>query len=463
VAAAGALAAGATVVPASQAAGAGITEATVDGLWPRTLGSGGRPTSDQMLAQLARDHGKGEPVMFVDLAAVDRNAKVVVDFAQAHGWHVRPALKVFQSPKLCAYILHLLPEPRGLVFHLRTLDQIMTAAPAGTDLLMGYPPSRGELQAYLGSAPPRGQRPHRLTLMASSIEILQDMARLARTTPRPVPLDVALEFDSGEGRGGFHHPPQISAAIKLLRRERRRLRLRAIVCYDGHATASPDETWRQSVAKQASEFLKGYLDQLHAEGGDLYDAAKLIRNGPGSSNYRNWAGKPEINEISPGSAFVYAGYLSSGFDSQGLSRALTQAAPVLKDVGPYPSTLFTKIPIPPITGEEYFLRGSTWPDQAGVQPAFVHPSGVQDDEREGGRCMVYAPRGELTTSDYVLCWPNQGGDGVDYFGALQAVRSGRIVDVWPTFTRWGTSVSGRLEALPAGSSPPGHSGHGFTG
>ena len=50
--------------------------------------------------------------------------------------------------------------------------------------------------------------------------------------------------------------------------------------------------------------------------------------------------------------------------------------------------------------------------------------------------------GELTTSDYVLCWPNQGGDGIDYFGALYAVRSGRVVDVWPTFTRWGTPGGG---------------------
>jgi D-serine deaminase-like pyridoxal phosphate-dependent protein len=441
---------------AAKAPGESATAADIEvgASFPRALGSGGQPTSNEVLARLARDFGKGEPVMFVDLAAVDRNARVVVDFARANKWHVRPALKVFQSPKLCAYILHLLPEPRGLVFHLRTVDQIMTAAPAGTDLLMGYPPTRGELRAYLTSAPLPGQRPHRLTLMASSTEILEDMARLARTTPRAVPLDVALEFDSGEGRGGFHHPPQISQAIKLLRRERRWLRLRAVVCYDGHATATAADSWRQFVAQQASGFLEGYLDQLHAEGSDLYDAAKLIRNGPGSSNYRNWAGKPEINEISPGSAFVYAGYLRDGFDTQGLARSLTQAAPVLKDVGPYPSTLFTKIPIPPITGEEYFLKGSTWPDQGGIQPAFIYPKGVQDDEREGGRCMVYAPRGELSTSDYVLCWPNQGGDGIDYFGALQVVRSGRILDVWPTFTRWGTAVAPRSHR-PATPQPQG--------
>jgi D-serine deaminase-like pyridoxal phosphate-dependent protein len=442
VAAAGALAAAAGAEAPGEPATALELQGVADDSFPAGLGSGGRPTSDRTLAALAREHGRGEPAMFVDLAAVDRNAKVIVEFARAHGWHVRPALKVFQSPKLCAYILHLLPKPRGLVFHLRTVDQIMTTAPAGTDLLMGYPPTRGELRAYLGSIAPRGQRPYRLTLLASSMEILRDMARLARTTRRPVPLDIALEFDSGEGRGGFHHPPQISAAIKLLRKERRLLRLRAVVCYDGLATLTGQESWRQFVAKQASQFLKGYLDQLHAEGGDLYDPGKLIRNGPGSSNYRNWAGKPEINEISPGSAFVYAGYLHDGFDTQGLSRALTQAAPVLKDVGPYPSTEFTKIPIPPIIGEEYFLKGSTWPDQAGVQPPFVYPPGVHDDQREGGRCMVYAPRGELTTSDYVLCWPNQGGDGIDYFGALQVVRSGRIIDTWPTFTRWGTPTKG---------------------
>jgi D-serine deaminase-like pyridoxal phosphate-dependent protein len=438
VAAAGPRAAATTNTDPNQAAGSIGSVQTCDGQFPRALGSGGAPTTNEGLARLAREHGDGEPVMFVDLAAVDRNAKVIVDFARAQGWHVRPALKVFQSPKLCAYILHLLPEPRGLVFHLRTVDQIMTAAPAGTDLLMGYPPTRGELHAYLRSAPPKRQRPHRLTLLASSIEILQDMARLAKTTPRRVPLGVALEFDSGEGRGGFHHPPQISAAIKLLRRERRVLRLRGLVCYDGLATVSGEESWRQYIAKMSSGFLKGYLDQLHAEGGDLYDPSKLIRNGPGSSNYRNWVGRPEINEISPGSAFVYAGYLHNGFDTQGLSRALTQAAPVLKNVGPYPSTEFTKVPIPPILGEEYFLLGSTWPDQAGIQPPFVYPKKVQDDLREGGRCMVWAPRGELTTSDYVLCWPNQGGDGIDYFGALQVVRSGRIIDTWPTFTRWST-------------------------
>jgi len=429
---------GATALVGTSFAGSSASDAFVD---PRpaaaVLGSGGNPTSYPGLARLARSHGAGEPLMFVDLAAVDRNARVVVRFAQANHWAVRPALKAFQCPQLCAYILSRLPKPRGLVFHLRTVDQIMCRAPVGTDLLMGYPPTRGELRAYLQSAPPSGQRTHRLTLLASSVELLEEMAQLARTTPRRVPLDVGLELDSGEGRGGFHWAKDITAAITLLRRHRDRLRLRAVICYDGHATLTGEQSWRRQVAKQAQQHYIRYLRQLHDEGSDLFDAATLIRNGPASSNYRNWAGSRVCNEISPGSAFVYAGYLKT-FDHQGLASALTQAAPVLKDVGPYPSAPFTKVPLPPITGEEYFLKGSTWPDQGGTQPAFVYPAGVNDDLAEGGRCMVYAPPHELSTEDYVLCWPNQSGDGIDYFGALHAVRGGRIVDLWPTFTRWST-------------------------
>ena len=100
IAAAGALAA-ATVAPDVATATPRALPATAPA-FPVQYGSGGHPTSNETLAKLARDHGKGEPVMFVDLAAVDQNAKLIANFAQAHHWHVRPALKVFQSPLLCA-------------------------------------------------------------------------------------------------------------------------------------------------------------------------------------------------------------------------------------------------------------------------------------------------------------------------------------------------------------------------
>jgi D-serine deaminase-like pyridoxal phosphate-dependent protein len=403
------------------------------------LGHGGTPTDYPTIARLAREHGRGEPIMFVDLAAVDRNAQVVLSLARRNGWGVRPALKAFQNAELCAYVMRLMPEPRGLIFHMRQVDQVLAVAPEGTDLMMGYPPTPGELRAFLLRRPPRGQPRHRLRFLASSLNILQELADLALVTPRRVPLEVGLEFQSGEGRGGFQKPEDISAALRLLRDARKRLRLTCVLCYDGHATLNGAQPYRKLVAVQAQRFYEQYLEQLRAEGAGLYDEQTLIRNGPASANYHNWAGSTVCNEISPGSAFMYAGYLSSGgFDNAGLAPAMTQCAPVLKDIGPYPSVPVYKIPVPGDTNEEYFVIGSSWPDQGGNQPAFVYPAGTSDDPLEGGRAAIYAPRGSLGPDDYVLCWPNQTGDGVDYFGSLSAIRDGRVLATWPNFTRWAT-------------------------
>jgi hypothetical protein len=81
VTAAGAAAAAAATVAAPQVAAASESIARTGAARP--LGSGGRPTINPTLARLAREHGRGEPVMFVDLAAVDQNAKVIIDFARA--------------------------------------------------------------------------------------------------------------------------------------------------------------------------------------------------------------------------------------------------------------------------------------------------------------------------------------------------------------------------------------------
>jgi D-serine deaminase-like pyridoxal phosphate-dependent protein len=406
---------------------------------PVELGSGGAPTDYPTIAGLAREYGVGEPIMFLDLAAIDQNAKVVLAFAQANGWAVRPALKVLRNPALCRYVMELLPEPRGLIFHMNEVDQVLAVAPRGTDLMMGYPPTPVELQRFLRRRPPRGQPPHRFRFLASSLNILQQLADEALTTPRKLPLEVGLEFMSGEGRGGFQKSQDISAALSILRSARDRLHLTCVLCYDGHATLNGPEAYRKAVAIQAIEFYRTYLDQLKAEGSDLYDAATLVRNGPGSANYRNWAGTTVCNEIGCGSAFTYAGYLSSGgYDNAGLAPSMTQCAPVLKNIGPYPAVPVTKTPLPGDTNEEYFVVGSSWPDQGGNQPAFVYPPGTNDDQLEGGRAAIYAPMGSLGPDDYVLCWPNQTGDGVDYFGSLTVVRNGRALDIWPNMVRWAT-------------------------
>ena len=78
--------------------------------------------------------------------------------------------------------------------------------------------------------------------------------------------------------------------------------------YDGHATLTGEASYRKYVATEAHKAYRRHLADLERLGSDIFRPRTLIRNGPASSNYRNWVGGP-ANEISPGSAFLYAGYL----------------------------------------------------------------------------------------------------------------------------------------------------------
>src|SRR3712207_7839892 len=44
----------------------------------------------------------------------------------------------------------------------------------------------------------------RSRILVDSVPLLQELATLSKTTPRPLPLDIALEIDSGAGRGGMN-------------------------------------------------------------------------------------------------------------------------------------------------------------------------------------------------------------------------------------------------------------------
>ena len=90
-------------------------------------------------------------------------------------------------------------------------------------------------------------------------------------------------------------------------------------------------------------------------------------------------------------------------------------------------------------------KAGGWP--TGNNPTLsklVHPAGLQESSVAGvgyGRGanssgMILAPTGALHLGDYVVETCQQVMEGQDYFGALQAVREGRVRAVWPTVSRW---------------------------
>lgn len=395
------------------------------------LGAGGTPMPLDALAKLAREQGRGHPALILDLAALDQNTKTVTDFAKANGWAVRPALKSFRSPALISYLLNRLPEPRGLVFGLREVDPILAQAPRDTDLMTGYPPTFGELADFLETRPPKGQRRHRLRILVDSIELARHLAETSRRSRRRLPLEVAIELDVGMGRGGVGDREELRAVLDVLRSARDRLKLTAVLGYDGHATLDGDANYRRLVATQAQGAYRDHLAALEELGAGLYDEAALVRNGPGSSNYRNWTGGP-ANEIGCGSAFLFAGYLNGGYDTEGLAPALTLGGAVRRITSDHPSAPVLGVAQPEASEMEIIVQGVAAPGE------LVHPPGGREDSASGGGDALIVPKGSVALGDYVLYRPTQTEGAILSYHEMLAVREGRVLRRWPVFRRQGT-------------------------
>lgn len=249
------------VLSAAGVATVGAAVGTAVGVTPAAgasaeLGHGGAPMEPAAVARLARDVGRGEPLAVVDLAAMDRNIEVLRTWSATSGITWRPAFKTLQSVGLLAYVVSTLDSPRVMIHHLRNLAPAMSALPVGTDFLMGYPPSVGELERYVTTRPRRGEPRHLLRICIDSPRLLDQFVAIARRSARPLPLDVALEIDNGGPRGGFAPGAELSQALRVLRGERKRLRLGALLCYDALAAGESDPAWRLAAAKHAQNQLQ---------------------------------------------------------------------------------------------------------------------------------------------------------------------------------------------------------------
>jgi D-serine deaminase-like pyridoxal phosphate-dependent protein len=399
------------------------------------------------VAALAKQIGRGEPVAIVDLAAVDRNCEVLLRFSADSGIAWRPAYKTLQSPDLLAYVVSKIDRPRAMIHHLRTLPQAMARLPAGTDFLMGYPPTLGELEAYVLTPPARGAPSYTLRIDVDSIDLLRVLDGLSRRSARRLPLDVVLEIE--DFRGGIVPGPELAEALQIFRAAKDRLRLGALLCYDTLAVADGDPIVRKTAATLAQNRIREAKAQIAAQAADIVDVRRLIVNGPGSANYTNWSGSNTASEFSAGSAILYANYLDKGYDTAGLHKALYLCSSVLRL--PAHTTLGLPGRIPG-TAQLALIKAGGWP--TGNNPtlsALVYPPGLQESSVAGigyGRGanssgMILAPTGSLALGDYVVETCQQVMEGQDYFGALHAAREGRVRAVWPTLSRW----SGQREEI----------------
>jgi D-serine deaminase-like pyridoxal phosphate-dependent protein len=406
------------------------------------------------VATLAKQIGVGEPVAIVDLAAADHNCSRLIGWSKTNGIAWRPAYKTLRSPELLAYVLAKLDQPRVMIHHLRDLPQALPLVPEGTDFLMGYPPTLGELRHYLSSRPAAGERPHTLRINVDGLPLLRALDELSKHTPRRLPIDVVLEIYNGIPRGGVDPGAELTEALGVLREARARLRLGALLCYDAFAASTSDE----ATLKTAAQFAQRNLTEAHksviAQAHEFVDLATLVRNGPGSANYTNWAGTTAANEFSAGSAVLFADYLDPYRDAAGLAKGLYLCAPVLRL--PKNSLFGKPFPVPAGTAP-VFIKSGGWP--TGNNPTLsklVYPAGLLEGPVYGrgsnASGLILDRAGQLALGDYVVETPQQVMEGQDYFGGLYAAREGRIRALWPVVSRW----VGQREELrqPTVQNPP---------
>ena len=248
-----------------------------------------------------------------------------------------------------------------------------------------------------------------------------------------------LEIYNGIPRGGFDPGAELTAALKVLRRARGRLRLGALLCYDALAAGVSDDSTRRTAAKFAQDNLTRAYESVVAQARDSVNLKTFVRNGPGSSNYSYWAGSTAANEFSAGSAVLFANYLDAYDTATGFAKALYLCAPVLR----LPENVFLgkgPFPIPPGT-EPVYIKSGGWP--TGNNPTLsklVYPPGLLEGPVYGrgsnASGLILARPGQLRLGDYVVETAQQVMEGQDYFGGLYAVRDGRVRALWPTVSRW---------------------------
>jgi hypothetical protein len=225
------------------------------------------------------------------------------------------------------------------------------------------------------------------------------------------------------------------------------LRLSALLCYDALAAATSDVAARKSAARFAQRNLTLAYESVIAQAHDLVDLTSFARNGPGSSNYPNWAGTKAANEFSAGSSVLFADYLDPYDISAGRAKGLYLCAPVLRL--PKNAVLGTSpLPIPAGT-ELVYVKSGGWPTGNGATLSkLVYPKGLQEEPIYGrgsnASGLILPGTGELALGDYVVETAQQVIEGQDYFGGLYAVRQGRVRALWPTVSRW----VGKREELP---------------
>ncbi len=380
------------------------------------------------------------PFAFVDLEAMRRNARTMLD--QAGGLPIRVASKSVRSTALLRRILDLDPGFRGVLAF--TAPEALHLAEQGfEDVVVAYPTADRAAVARVGrlaaEAPERApvlmvdDRPH-LDLIEgaigggpSQVRVCLDVdvgwwplgGRMARIGPKRSPV-----HDAGRAR-------RMAAEIE----DRPGTRLAGLMAYEGQIAGVGDSIagkplrsaairrMQSASQREISDRLPGIVAAVRSELAERERELEFV-NGGGTGSLARTAAAGIVDELSAGSGF-YAPALFDAYRSLALEPAAFFCLPVVRrPVGGVATVL----------GGGYVASGVPARDRL---PEPYLPGGLRYDGQEAAgevqTPLLGAAAYRLRVGDRVYMRHAKAGELCERFGSLYLVDGERIVDEVPTY------------------------------
>jgi D-serine deaminase-like pyridoxal phosphate-dependent protein len=374
------------------------------------------------------------PFAFVDLEAMWRNSAQMLQ--RAGSKPIRVASKSVRCRALLRAILDRDARYQGLLTF--TLPETLWLADEGfTNLLLAYPTT--DRAALRKLAERTGQDPQGAPIvMVDSTAHLDLIERAAGEISDPI--RVCLDLDAsywlaggkvklGPKRSPVHTPEQARALAQEIAR-RPKVKLVALMSYEGHIAGLGDEVPGKRVKNAAIQRMqRASFSELRERRAAAVDAVSEVAelelvNAGGTGDLQLVAQEPKITEATAGSGF-YAPTLFDTYSTFKLEPAAIFALPVSRRPGKGTVTAL---------GGGYLASGAAAKDR---MPSPYLPEGLKLDALEGtGEVQTPlhgAAADQLKIGDNVYFRHTKAGELCERFDRLHLVEGSAIVETVPTY------------------------------
>lgn len=369
------------------------------------------------------------PCAFVDLDALEHNARVMLAALPSPGPTLRLASKSLRCPALLRRLLALDPRLQGLL----TMSAAETArlhALGFHDLFLAYPPGRPAEAAALAEVAAGGARLLVTVDDPAQVELL-DAAAQARSTVLALAIDLDLSLRvAGQHLGVRRSPIQDAPgalALATLIRSRPHLRLDGLLAYEAQVAGIPDRSRHGRALDPIRALIKARSIPLARQRrrAALQAIGPLaVVNGGGTGSLHSTGQDPSVTEVTAGSGFLCP-HLFDGYAGLDLRPAAFFALAVTRR--PAPGILTCQ-------GGGFPASGPPGPDRAplpwlpaGLAPLSFEGFGEVQTPLDSRSCAE-----ELSIGDPVICRHAKAGELLEHVDELLFVRGDEIVGRAPT-------------------------------